>query len=106
MTCRLEKQMTDLLESNGIAFTRPDRDQNDPAGLDYYLTDFHLYIEVKQFHTPRIAAQLSKVPEKITAIVLVGPQSVTDFVHLCRRLRLAPALGPLSFPHRDKREST
>ncbi len=87
MVCRLEKQMTDVLESNGIAFTRPERDQSDPAGLDFYLTDFKLYIEIKQFHTPRIAAQLAKVPEKITAIVLVGPQCVSDFAHLCRNLK-------------------
>lgn len=84
MTCRLEKQLSILLRAAGIAFTLPERDVSDPTTLDFHLTDLDLYIEVKQFHTPRVSDQLAKVPERKTAIVLQGPNSVHDFARLCR----------------------
>jgi hypothetical protein len=84
VTCLLEKQLAGLLVAAGLAFTIPERDRNDPTTLDFYVVELDLYIEVKQFATPRIAAQLAKVPEHKTAIVLQGPNAVTDFALLCR----------------------
>ena len=86
MTCPLEKKLAALLRSNGIWFTRPERDKTDPTTLDFFLPELRLYIEVKQFYTDRIAGQLQKVPQGMTAIVLIGPRAVEDFMALCNVL--------------------
>lgn len=86
MTCPVEKKLALLLDAADIEFTKPERDQHDPTTLDFYLPSFDIYIEVKQFHTPRIADQLSRVPTGKTAIVLQGKNSATDFEKLCARL--------------------
>jgi hypothetical protein len=90
MTCRLEKQLDALLTKAGIGFTRPDRDRHDPTNLDFYLPDFNLYVEVKQYHSPRITGQLAQVPRQVSAIVLQGPNAVLDFEHLCTALGRKP----------------
>jgi hypothetical protein len=90
MTDPLENGMVALLTEAGIRFTRPDQDATDPANLDFFLPDFSLYIEVKQFHSHRIAEQLSKVPERKSAIVLVGPNAIADFKQLVDALAKAP----------------
>jgi hypothetical protein len=87
MTCRLEKQMANLLRSADIDFTRPERDRSDPTTLDFYLPDFDLYIEVKQFHTDRITRQLAAVPDRKTAIMLMGPSAISDFERLVAAIR-------------------
>jgi hypothetical protein len=91
MTCPLEKQMVALLEDADIEFTRPERERRDPTNLDFHLSAFDLYIEVKMFHTDRIVDQLSKVPVGKSVIVLVGPQSVTAFKRLCSNLEMTNA---------------
>lgn len=87
MTCRLEKEMTDLLLLNGIDFSRPEQDKADPTTLDFYLPKYDTYIEVKLFHTPRIDQQLSKVPKGCTAILIQGLDGVKDFELLCKAVR-------------------
>jgi len=49
-----------LLRS-GINYQRADAG----LGLDFYLPDFDLYIEVKRFHSPRIGEQMSRHPNVI-----------------------------------------
>lgn len=41
------------------------------GSIDYYLPDYDLYIEVKQFHSDRIAGQMAQV-ENIVAIQGIG----------------------------------
>ena len=82
----LETRMVDLLNDRRIAFERPERDTGDPTNLDFYLPELDMYIEVKQFHTDRIARQLAKVPESKTAMVLIGPKAVEDLEALCTLL--------------------
>ena len=79
--------MTAVLNGAGITFTRPEGDKADPTTLDYYLPDLDLYIEVKQFHSDRIAKQLSAVPQMTSALVLVGPKSVEAFSVLASKLQ-------------------
>lgn len=83
----MEAEVIELLNHHGIAFTRPERNKFDPTNLDFYLPAQELYLEVKQFHTPRIAAQLANVPAHVTAIVLVGPNCVRDLERLCVALQ-------------------
>lgn len=92
MTCILEKTLAAMLHAASIAFTVPERDNADPINLDFYLPDLRIYIEVKQFHTPRIADQLAKVPERVSVIVLQGPSAVADFAKLCRALARPSAI--------------
>ena len=87
VTCRLEKQMAALLERSGIDFTRPDQNRNDPTTLDFFLPQLNIYIEVKQYHSDRINRQLSAVPERTTAILLMGPAAVGDLERLCNCLK-------------------
>jgi hypothetical protein len=83
----IENAMAMLLSKYGIEYTRPEHDAADPTTLDFYLPAFRLYIEVKQFHTDRIAGQLRKVPQMTTAIVLVGPTCINDFARLVENMR-------------------
>ncbi len=87
MTCPLEKRFVALLEQHGIGFTRPERDRTDPANLDFYIPAARLYVEVKQFHTPRIAGQLAKVRDNQSIMVLVGPGSVASFEMLLAAIK-------------------
>lgn len=38
---------------------------HEKLGLDFYLPDFDLYIEVKQLHSPRIAVQMERAKNVI-----------------------------------------
>lgn len=74
--CPIEEEMEQFLIERGLRYTRPDRDKDDPANLDFFLPDLQLYIEVKQFHTDRINNQIARAPEARSVIVLVGRNSV------------------------------
>lgn len=81
MTCPLEKQMETLLLKHDIAFTRPEK-----AGrnLDFYLTNYGLAVEIKQFHSDRVNKQIkdSGFP---TVMVLIGRESVNVLAELLAR---------------------
>lgn len=66
------------LEQFGIPFTK---DVHVPGGrqLDFYLSTLDVYIEVKQFHTPRTSEQMAQVAN---VIVLQGRPAVEFFVSL------------------------
>jgi hypothetical protein len=53
----LETKIADALTSAGIKFIT----EQPPANLDFYLPEFDIYIEVKAFHSDRIAEQMSRV---------------------------------------------
>ena len=76
-----------MLADADIRYTQPDQDKYDPTTLDFYLVDFDIYIEVKQFYSGRIARQLAVVPPSTTVIVLMGPRSITDFGKLITALK-------------------
>lgn len=82
----LEVAFAKMLMDAGIEFTRPERDAREPTNLDFYLPEIGIYVEIKQFHTPRIADQLAQLPQQKSALVLVGPQSVKDFMMLIAAL--------------------
>ncbi len=73
----LEKQVEDALNAAGVRFRRDDHE----SGLDFYLPNVDLYVEVKRFHTARIADQMSRRPN---VIVLQGAKSVTAFCTMVR----------------------
>jgi hypothetical protein len=64
------------LEAAGIPYRRTD---DNPRRLDFYLPTLDIYIEVKRFHTPRIADQMSRVPD---IIVIQGMKAAVTFVKM------------------------
>lgn len=56
-------------------------------GLDFYLTNRDLYIEVKRMHSPRIAEQMSRA-DNVIAVQGVG--AVTFMANLIRNGKLNP----------------
>lgn len=53
--------------------------QNEPA-LDFYLPRRDVYIEVKQFHSPRIADQMARAPNIIAAQGKLAVQMLADLL--------------------------
>jgi hypothetical protein len=60
----VEEIVADALTAAGVPFVRED-DELNTAALDFYLPDDNLFIEVKQFHSPRIAAQMERAANVI-----------------------------------------
>lgn len=46
-----------------------ERDNEASKGLDFYLPSVDLYIECKQFFTPRLCQQLSRVPSENVVVI-------------------------------------
>lgn len=67
--CPCEAIVMAALEARGLRFSREDNPINN--ALDFYVWDLELYIEVKQFHSPRISDQMARV-HNVIAIQGIG----------------------------------
>lgn len=74
----VEDLVESALKSRAIPYER------DRLGLDFYLPDWGIYIEVKQFHSRRIAEQMSRTPNVI-AIQGIGAARLFAFLISGRR---------------------
>lgn len=81
----MEVMIEDTLAGRGIPYLT---ERANDAELDFYLPDEAVYIEVKQFHTPRVNGQMAKVDN---IIVAQGRKAVAL---LARLLRAQPARPP------------
>ena len=70
----LEKLVADALDAIPVAYTVDG--EGDTKGLDFYLMGVNVYIECKQFHTPRVAEQMARVEN---VIVIQGKQAAEMF---------------------------
>lgn len=64
----MEEMVGRALAAAGVRFTTPAETRPAPGSshtLDFHLLDYDLYIEVKQFHSDRIAEQMSRAPNVI-----------------------------------------
>lgn len=77
----MEAMMRSALIDAGITFVE---DEDNPTSLDFYLPDADLHIEVKQFHTDRIAEQMSRAPN---VLVAQGGAAVSWLAYLVRNSR-------------------
>lgn len=68
----------DALTSQGIAFVSDERDPRN-QNLDFYLIDFDIHIEVKTFHSDRIAEQMSRAPN---VIAIQGRKAANAFAEM------------------------
>lgn len=59
----IEQMVREALDAAGIEYVE-EEDQR-ANGLDFYLVNVGVHIEVKQFHTPRIAAQMERADDVI-----------------------------------------
>lgn len=76
----MEKIIRDALYRERFAFTedgKPGGEVN--VGLDFHLTDYGIHIEVKQFHSPRIADQMERAPN---VIAVQGREAMEFFAAL------------------------
>jgi hypothetical protein len=64
VTDPMERILADALDRAGLDYVTGDKNE---ARLDFYLPSIDLYIEVKQFHSARIAGQMSRAPNVIAA---------------------------------------
>jgi hypothetical protein len=84
VTDPLERQVATSLDIAGIAYIHESdsKGTDRTRGLDFYVPSINVYIEIKQFHSPRIEQQMSRV-ENI--IVLQGAGAVRAFIHLLHK---------------------
>lgn len=73
----IERIVFEGLRARGVEF-RVDG-QGGYSGLDFYVPEMDLHIEVKQFNSPRIAEQMSRFPN---VIVIQGEAAARAFVAL------------------------
>jgi myo-inositol-1-phosphate synthase len=79
----LEKQVADLLIERGVKFLHESQyNKGQDRVLDFYLPDFDVYIEVKQFHTERSSGQLSS---QDNVILIQGRKSIEFLKQLKNR---------------------
>lgn len=67
ITDPMEQLISDGLRAGSFRFTHESEKGNPNLALDFHLTDLGIHIEVKRFHTPRIADQMSRAPNVIVA---------------------------------------
>lgn len=58
----IEAMVFDALVDAGVKFEMADENK---ARLDFFLPGIGVYVEVKQFHSPRIAEQMSRAKDVI-----------------------------------------
>lgn len=105
----VEKIVADALDAKGVRYVRDG--EADTKALDFYLPDIGLYVEVKQFHTDRIAEQTSRV---LNIIVIQGIDAAKAFAGLIAAgpsipkeptdAMLAAYLGALEHPCDERRK--
>lgn len=80
----MERLIADALDKAGVVYAT-DMGGESPCGLDFYLPDCNLHIEVKQFHSSRIAAQMSRAPNVIAVQGVVAVQWLANLIALQSR---------------------
>lgn len=75
----LEKIIAQSLNDAGIEFVH--ESESKEQSLDFYLPKFGVYLEIKQFHSERIAKQMAA---KDNVIAIQGTQSVNFIIKLLK----------------------
>lgn len=79
LTDPLERTIAEALDFAGIGY-ETDLGGGNPSGLDFKLAN-GIEIEVKRFHSPRIAEQMSRVPN---VIAVQGKEAVEYLAEMIR----------------------
>lgn len=87
----MEKIVRDALDREGFSYTEGGKSGGEVnRALDFHLADYGIHIEVKQFHTPRIAEQMSRAPN---VIAVQGRDAVEFFAALLCDYKRTPPPG-------------
>lgn len=62
----MERLVSEALDRARIKYAT-DEGGGNPCGLDFHLTDFDIHIEVKRFHSDRVADQMRRAENVIVA---------------------------------------
>lgn len=74
----IEKMLAAAFDAAGIAYIHESEDVAGlTKGLDFFLPGFETHVEVKQFHSPRIAKQMSRADN---VIAIQGRGAAASFV--------------------------
>ncbi|MEM9129933.1 MAG: hypothetical protein AAGA97_09470 [Pseudomonadota bacterium] len=76
----IERIISDALKEADIQYVS--ENHPDAKSLDFYLTKYHVHIEVKQFHTPRTAKQIERSDD---IILVVGRNAASTFAELIKK---------------------
>jgi hypothetical protein len=81
----MEAMIDRALRTARIRFTRDNRNLGRPqqpgdVTLDFHLVDLDLYIEVKQFHSARVASQMAQAPNVIVAQGETAVRALADMI--------------------------
>lgn len=76
----MEQMVEQALRDAGIRYIT-DHGGKNPSGLDFHLPDIGVDIEVKRFHSDRIAAQMARAPN---VIAVQGEGAIKAFCDLLR----------------------
>lgn len=79
----LEQKIANALDNAKINY-KTDYEGLVPINLDFYLTDFDIYLEIKGGHSDRISKQTSRA---FNVIVIQGIKSVDLIVKLLQNLK-------------------
>jgi len=82
----IEKIVEDALIRSKIRY-KGGREGNNPSNLDFALLDYNVEIEVKQFHSDRISAQMGRAPN---VIAIQGKDAALWFASVLDRKDLGP----------------
>lgn len=82
----MERLIADALDAAGYAY-RTDEGGGNPTNLDFALTEYGIEIEVKRFHSPRIAEQMSRAEN---VIAVQGEDAVKFVADLLRNSPRSP----------------
>lgn len=74
----LEKDIADALDAIRIRWVH---ESEKMIGADFYLPDYNIYIEIKQYHSERAIKQLK---DKNDAILIQGKSAVAFFIKMLK----------------------
>lgn len=77
----MERLIADALDYAGIAYAT-DVGGGNPSGLDFKL-DNGIEIEVKRFHSPRIADQMARAPNVIAVQGKEAVEYLAEMIRFC-----------------------
>lgn len=91
----VEAAMMLLLYQYGIQYTRPERDGS--CSLDFYLTEYDLYVEVKSWSCERLHEQLRNSRKETSGIlVVIGIEGVAKLSRIFKMLSTQQSIKTLT----------
>lgn len=77
ITDPVERIVADALDRVGVVYQT-----HNSLELDFYLPSYEIYIEVKQYHSPRISEQMSRNPNVIAIQGIEAARAFADLLLL------------------------